>query len=97
MAKRRQATISQGGHMPLRDRFQRPVENQAWWEEVHGLWPGIIAMRWNATIPPQYRCGVKIHLGTVVEVNVEYEVRVYDSKRAQRLVAAIELVSPSNK
>ncbi|HXD87608.1 MAG TPA: DUF4058 family protein [Urbifossiella sp.] len=27
----------------------------------------------------------------------EYEVRVYDSARAQRLVAAIELVSPSNK
>jgi hypothetical protein len=27
----------------------------------------------------------------------EYEVRVYDSTRARRLVAAIELVSPSNK
>lgn len=27
----------------------------------------------------------------------EYEVRVYDSKRGRRLVAAIEIVSPSNK
>jgi hypothetical protein len=27
----------------------------------------------------------------------EYEVRVYDSRKAQRLVAAIELVSPGNK
>ena len=27
----------------------------------------------------------------------EYEVRVYDTERAQRLVAAIELVSPANK
>jgi hypothetical protein len=27
----------------------------------------------------------------------EYEVRVYDTKRGRRLVAAIELVSPANK
>jgi hypothetical protein len=27
----------------------------------------------------------------------EYEVRVYDSKRARRLVAAVEIVSPANK
>src|SRR5207253_4402851 len=27
----------------------------------------------------------------------EYEVRVYDNERGQRLVAAIELVSPANK
>jgi hypothetical protein len=27
----------------------------------------------------------------------EYEVRVYDTKRARRLVAAVEIVSPSNK
>jgi hypothetical protein len=123
--------------MPLRDHFHPPVETIASWEEVHGLWPGIIAMRLNAILPPRYRCGLKVHLGTLVEVDVanferdattaahddatngiggswesetptllleteeltpaEYEVRVYDLTRAQRLVAVVELVSPSNK
>lgn len=119
--------------MPLRDHFHPPLENYASWEEVHGGWPATIAFRLNSLLPARYRCGLKIHLGTVVEVDVaafereaaprfdeatadawavesptllleteeltpaEYEVRVYDSNRAQRLVAAIELVSPSNK
>ena len=118
--------------MPLRDHFHAPLENYASWEEVHGAWPASIAYRLNAILPPQYRSGVKVHLGTLIEVDVaaferdqapeqppignewalespsvlletdeltpaEYEVRVYDSARGQRLVAAIELVSPSNK
>ena len=123
--------------MPLRDHFHSPLDNYSSWEEVHGLWPGVIAMRLNSILPPQYRCGLKIHLGTLVEVDVatfkregatsinvanpldvapswesesptvlletdeltppEYEIRVYDSNRAQRLVAAVELVSPGNK
>ncbi len=123
--------------MPLRDHFHSPLEDFASWEGVHGLWPGIIAMRLNSTLPPQYRCDVKVHLGTLIEVDVasferdsamatydaatdgsqaaweaesptllldteeltpaEYEVRVYDARKAHRLVAAIELVSPSNK
>jgi hypothetical protein len=101
------------------------------------VWPGVIAMRLNTILPPQYRCGLKVHLGTLVEVDVpaferdgaaqrhgdapksadpswesetptllleteelapaEYEVRVYDTTRAQRLVAVVELVSPGNK
>jgi len=43
--------------------------NLASWEEVHGLWPGIMAVRLNSILPPQYRSGVKIHLGTLVEVD----------------------------
>jgi hypothetical protein len=39
------------------------------WEEVHGLWPGIMAVRLNSILPPEYRSGVKIHLGTLVEVD----------------------------
>jgi hypothetical protein len=47
----------------------------------------------------------RVHLGSFAEIDVvtdlpaqdEYEVRVYDTGRAQRLVAAIELVSPANK
>lgn len=56
--------------MPLRDHFRPPVTNRASWEELHGLWPGIIAVRLNSLLPPDYRSGVKIHLGSVVEVDV---------------------------
>jgi Protein of unknown function (DUF4058) len=56
--------------MPLRDPFQPPLANFASWEEVHGLWPGLIAVRLNETLPERYRCGVKIHLGTFVEVDI---------------------------
>lgn len=123
--------------MPLRDHFHSPLADYASWEELHGAWPTTIAYRLNAVLPPRYRSGVKVHLGSLVEVDVaaferdaaveqrdaasnesgpaweaesptllleteeltpaEYEVRVYDSRRAQRLVAAVELVSPSNK
>jgi Protein of unknown function (DUF4058) len=55
--------------MPLRDHFRPPDMNLASWEEVHGLWPGIMAVRLNAILPPEYRSGVKIHLGTLVEVD----------------------------
>ena len=55
--------------MPLRDHFRPPDMNLASWEEVHGLWPGIMAVRLNSILPPQYRSGVKIHLGTLVEVD----------------------------
>jgi Protein of unknown function (DUF4058) len=123
--------------MPLRDHFRPPVDTIASWEEVHGAWPTTIAYRLNSSLPPNYRCGVKVHLGSLVEIDVatferdngaepqtgdshvagsawkavaptllleteelapaEYEVRVYDVRRASRLVAAVELVSPSNK
>jgi hypothetical protein len=123
--------------MPLRDHFHPPTDKIASWEELHGAWPATIAYRLNATLPAQYRCGLKVHLGSLVEVDVatferdhgtepttsaspdsgsaweavaptllleteeltpaEYEVRVYDLRRASRLVAAVELVSPSNK
>jgi hypothetical protein len=123
--------------MPLRDHFHSPVQDYVSWEEVHGAWPTSIAYRLNEILPPQFRSGVKIHLGTLVEVDIggfeyenlvaqplnpssgadgawaaesptvlleteeltpaEYEVRVYDSSRGRTLVAAIEVVSPSNK
>ena len=55
--------------MPLRDHFRPPDMYLASWEEIHGLWPGIMAIRLNAILPPEYRSGVKIHLGTLVEVD----------------------------
>ncbi len=56
--------------MPFRDHFRPPVMNLASWEELHGLWPGIMAVRLNSILPPQFRSGLKIHLGTLVEVDV---------------------------
>ncbi|MFO0808951.1 MAG: DUF4058 family protein [Gemmataceae bacterium] len=123
--------------MPLRDHFHPPMTDIVSWEEVHGAWPGVIAFQLNARLPPRYRCGPRVHLGSAVEIDVatyerdspppsqtgpdggavvawsparpnvlldteqpdppEYEVRVYDCQRGQRLVAAVELVSPGNK
>ena len=56
--------------MPLRDHFRPPVTDFASWEELHGAWPGVIAFRLNSLLPPEYRSGVKVHLGTLVEVDV---------------------------
>jgi len=50
--------------MPLRDHFRR-----ASWDEVHGAWPGVIAFRLNTLLLPEYRSGVKIQLGSLVEVD----------------------------
>jgi hypothetical protein len=56
--------------MPLRDHFHPPVTKSASWEELHGAWPATIAYRLNALLPPEYRSGVKVHLGNLVEVDV---------------------------
>lgn len=56
--------------MPLRDHFRPPLTDLASWEELHGAWPGIIAFRLNSILPPDYRSGVKIHLGSAVEIDV---------------------------
>lgn len=56
--------------MPLRDHFHPPVSNRASWEEVHGMWPSMIAIRLNELLPPDFRSGVKIHLGSLVEVDI---------------------------
>ena len=56
--------------MPLRDHFSDPPVVPASWEELHGLWPGIMAVRLNEILPPEYRSGVKVHLGSPVEIDV---------------------------
>lgn len=57
--------------MPLRDHFHPPVTKFASWEELHGAWPATIAFRLNALLPPENRSGVKVHLGNLVEVDVD--------------------------
>lgn len=56
--------------MPLRDHFRPPATNSASWEELHGGWPGVMAVRLNAILPPDYRSGLKVHLGSAVEIDV---------------------------
>lgn len=56
--------------MPLRDHFRPPLTNIASWEELHGAWPATMAYRINELLPPQYRCGLKVHLGNLVEIDV---------------------------
>ena len=56
--------------MPLRDHFRPPLTERASWEELHGAWPSTIAYRLNDLLPREYRSGVKIYLGTLVEVDV---------------------------
>lgn len=56
--------------MPLRDHFHPPTAQFASWEELHGAWPTTMAYRLNTLLPADYRSGVKIHLGTLVEVDV---------------------------
>jgi hypothetical protein len=94
--------------MPLRDHFRPPASKVASWEAVHGGWPMVIVLSLARTLPERYVAHPRVHLGrapscptldvvTDLPAQDEYEVRVYDTERDQRLVAAIELVSPANK
>jgi hypothetical protein len=56
--------------MPLRDHFHGPLADFASWEELHGAWPGTIAFRLNAILPPEYRSGVRVHVGQAVEIDI---------------------------
>ena len=75
--------------MPLRDHFRPPLTDLASWEELHGLWPGLLAMRLNELLPPEYRSGVKIHLGNAVEIDVAtFEVKPTDASETGARVEA---------
>ena len=56
--------------MPLRDHFHAPLANRRSYQEVHGLWPGMMTLRLNSILPPGYHCGPNIRLGTAMEVDV---------------------------
>jgi hypothetical protein len=127
--------------MPLRDHFRSPLDDQHSWDELHGLWPGVIVLDLNRKLPGRYVAAPTVHIGSLAQIDVvafdcdssgsgsphggvdeggvatavwappkptveiaadltgqdEYEIRIYDTKRNRRLVAAVELVSPSNK
>ncbi len=122
--------------MPLRDHFRSPVNETHSWDEFHGGWPMEIVRSPRTILPPGFRAGPNIHLGSPFEVGMSgydldsrepereparggtalgsepaptltveadlteyavYEVQVYDTERGRTLVAAIEIVSQSNK
>jgi hypothetical protein len=72
--------------MPLRDHFRPPLDDVHSWDELHGMWPAMIVRELVKVLPEPYLPDQDV-----------YEVRIYDSRRSRRLVAAIEIVSPSNK
>jgi len=81
--------------MPLRDHFRPPLDDSRSWDELHGAWPTVIVMALNPKLPPRYVAAPRVHLGP--QEQDEYEVRVYDTQRHRRLVAAVEIISPANK
>jgi hypothetical protein len=86
--------------MPLRDHFHPPLGSRLRWESFHGNWANQIVADLNLRLlPARYRSDAETHLGIAVDFPAQdvFEVRVYDDERGQRLVAAVELVSPGNK
>ena len=98
--------------MPLRDHFRSPLKLKHSWDKLHGGWPMVIVQYLFSRLPPGYVAAPNVHLGVAFEIDVtthveddaaklpeldEYEVLVYDEERGETLVAAVEIVSPSNK
>lgn len=86
--------------MPLRDHLRPPVDEQTPWEGLHGGWPAMMVIDLVRKLPPRYGAAPRVHHGsaaTDLPVGDEYEVRLCESKRGRRLVAAVEIVSPANK
>src|SRR4051794_1645009 len=92
--------------MPLRDHFRPPLDDLTSWEGLYGGWPAVFVQQLNKTLPPSYAAAPRVHSGSYVEIDVAdyeteeadspdadaYEVRVFDTERGRRLVAAVEIV-----
>jgi hypothetical protein len=91
--------------MPLRDHFRPPLDDERSWEELHGGWPMMIVASLATKLPPEFAAAPCVRLRTLPETGAAadlpdqdaYEVRVYDTQRNRRLVATVEIVSPTNK
>ena len=84
--------------MPLRDHFRAPLIRLTTWEGFHGQWPAIIVQKLGKTLPNRYVAEPRVHASAQTDIpdNAEYDVRIFDTERNRRLVAAIEIVSPAN-
>lgn len=56
--------------MPLRDHFRPPLDNIAFWEELHGGWPMVIVQQLNQKLPPGYVAAPRVHLVAQAEIDV---------------------------
>src|SRR5438552_15143203 len=56
--------------MPLRDHFHSPVDDRHTWDELHGLWPGVIVQKLFPRLPPRYLAVPRTHFGSSIEVDV---------------------------
>ncbi|HJT36034.1 MAG TPA: hypothetical protein VJ783_28685 [Pirellulales bacterium] len=85
--------------MPLRDHFRPPLDDVHSWDELHGMWPATIVCALNEKLPESYVAAPRVHLGVGSRLPEPeaYEVRVYEGRQNRGLVAAIQIVSPSNK
>lgn len=56
--------------MPLRDPFRPPVVKRSSWEGFHAMWPTVIVQQLRAVLPPGYVAEPRVHLGTVMEIDI---------------------------
>ncbi|HVJ83594.1 MAG TPA: DUF4058 family protein, partial [Planctomycetia bacterium] len=56
--------------MPLRDHFHPPLSDHRPWDALHGLWPGLIAVRLNEIMPERFFAGPNVRIGGGYEVDV---------------------------
>lgn len=56
--------------MPLRDHFHPPTSKLASWEGLHGQWPAVIVQHLKKQLPPGFVAEPRVHLGSMVEVDV---------------------------
>lgn len=84
--------------MPLRDHFSDAIPQRFRWEGFQSLWAAAMVRRLNRSLlPPGYHAEPRVRLGeTDLSQEDLFEVQVFDDARGENLVAAIELISPSN-
>ena len=56
--------------MPLREHFRPPVSKKASWEGFHAIWPACIVQHLRKLLPPGYVAEPRVHLGTLMEIDV---------------------------
>jgi hypothetical protein len=56
--------------MPLRDHFRPPISKKASWEGFHGMWPASIVQQLRKQLPHGYVAEPRVHLGTLMEIDV---------------------------
>ncbi|HWE37639.1 MAG TPA: hypothetical protein VG406_13815 [Isosphaeraceae bacterium] len=83
--------------MPLRDHFRPPLSDRRRWDGVFVGWPAMMVIGLNRRLSQRYVAEPRIHPGSSISDPDAFEVRVLDARNDHRLVAAVELVSPSNE